>query len=289
VIERDHRLSHGRVRAVDAGDGPPLVLLHGLGGRWSNWAANIPALAQRHRVIAPDLPGFGRSGPYGGAVTMERYTDTIVELLDLLGVGRATFVGNSMGGLLTIETAVRHPDRVGAAVLVASGGIPLTSRHHRLIAIPQARAANRLLGRPMSRRAVRSSPRMRRLLARQLVHDPAKVPPRLLASALRGLGAPGFPAALDAADLYDARLRAPAVACPTLILWGQEDRLLPVAMGAELERLIPGSRLVVWEDTGHCPMLEDPPRFDALLAEFAGVNRPAAGAGAPPRRPRSGS
>src|SRR5690349_15336436 len=122
--ERDCRLTYGRVRYVDSGDGPALVLLHGLGGTWRNWLPNIPALAAHHRVIAPDLPGSGASDRYGGPVTIERYTDTIIELLDALGIEQATFAGNSMGGLLTIETAVRHPDRVSAAVLVASGGIP---------------------------------------------------------------------------------------------------------------------------------------------------------------------
>ena len=69
---------------------------------------------------------------------------------------------------------------------------------------------------------------------------------------------------------YDARVRAPRIACPTLVLWGREDRLLPVAMGEELHRLIPGSRLVVWDGTGHCPMLEDPARFDAAVTAFVG-------------------
>jgi pimeloyl-ACP methyl ester carboxylesterase len=89
-----------------------------------------------------------------------------------------------------------------------------------------------------------------------------------MASALAGLGAPGFRAAFDAGLQYDARVRAPAVACPTLILWGRNDRLLPVAMGDEYHRLIPGSRLEVWDDTGHCAMLEHPRRFEELVAAF---------------------
>jgi pimeloyl-ACP methyl ester carboxylesterase len=272
VIERDRRLRHGRVRFVELGDGPPLVLLHGLGGNWRNWQANLPALAQRHRVIALDLPGFGGSEPYPGAVTVARYVDTVVELLDQLQIPRATFVGNSMGGLLTIETAVRHPDRVNAAILVCSGGIPLTSLRHRLVTIPQARAVNRVLRLRLSRRAVNQSHLVRLLLGGQIFHDPGTIPPDLLAVALNGLGAPGFGPALAAAAGYDARLRAPAVGCPTLQLWGRQDPLLPLAMGEELHRRIPGSRLEVWDETGHCPMLENPARFDELVTTFVATS-----------------
>jgi pimeloyl-ACP methyl ester carboxylesterase len=270
--ERDHLLAHGRVRVVDIGDGPPLVLIHGLGGNWRNWLANLPALAQRHRVIALDLPGFGRSEAYADGVTMERYADTVVELLDLLGVEQATFVGNSMGGLLTIETAARHPDRVNAAILVSSGGIPLTSLRHRVITIPQSRAVNGLLRRRYARRAM-AIPQVRHLIGSRIVHDPGKMPARLLSVALNGLGAPGFGTALDAALTYDARIRAPAVACPTTVLWGREDRLLPLALGEELQLLIPDSRLVVWDAIGHCPMLEDPARFDELVTAFVAETR----------------
>jgi len=269
VTEHDRVLRHGRVRLVDLGDGPPLILLHGLGGAWRNWQANIPALAKRHRVIALDLPGFGASEPYAGAVTVQRYVDTVIDVLDQLNIEQATFVGNSMGGLLTIETAVRHPDRVSSAVLVCSGGIPLTSRRHRLLTIPQARAANRLLRLRLPRCAVNRSPGIRRLIGGQIFHDPASIPSDLLAVALNGLGAPGFGPAFAAAAGYDARLRAPSMTCPTLLLWGREDPLLPLAMGEELHRLIPGSRLEVWDEIGHCPMLEDPARFDELVTTFA--------------------
>ncbi|WP_162261024.1 MULTISPECIES: alpha/beta fold hydrolase [unclassified Nocardioides] len=264
----DRRLRHGRVRVVDVGAGPPLVLLHGLGGTWRNWEANIPALARRHRVIAPDLPGFGDSEPYAGRVDAARYVETVVELLDQLDVGTATFVGNSMGGLITMEVAVRHPERVDATVLVCSGGLPLTSARHRLLTLPQARMMNRFLRLHAVRWVVRRSERVRLLLGGRVFHDARSVPPELLGVALRGLAGVGFDAALAAGAGYDARLRAPAIACPTLLLWGREDPLLPVAMGHELHRLIPGSSLEVWDDTGHCPMLEHPARFDERVTAF---------------------
>lgn len=201
-------------------------------------------------------------------VTIERYVDTVVELLHRLRIERATFIGNSLGGMLTVEAAVRHPDRVAAAILVSSGGMPLTSRRHRRITIPGLRAIHRVLRSRHGRRAVAVSPRTRRLIARLILHDPSTVPTELVTDALNGLGAQGFGAALRAGASYDARVRAPKVACPTLVLWGRKDRLLPAAMGEELHRLIPDSRLIVWDATGHCPMMENPARFHDVVAEF---------------------
>lgn len=268
MTARDVLLSHGRLRVVDIGSGPVLVLLHGLGGTWRNWQANMSALAVHHRVIAVDLPGFGGSELYPGPVTVTRYVDTVVELLDRLGIDEATFVGNSMGGLLTIEMAVRHADRVRSAVLVCSGGIPLTTLQHRLVTIPQARAMNHLMRLRFSRWLVQRSQWVRIFLGARVFHDPGTIPPDLLAAALDGLSAPGFGPAADAAARYDARLSAPAITCPTLVLWGAEDPLLSVAIGREISRLIPGSDLEVWERTGHCPMLEHPARFNERVLSF---------------------
>lgn len=201
-------------------------------------------------------------------MTIGRYVDTVIELLDRLGIERAMFVGNSLGGLFTIEAAVRYPDRVGAAILVDPGGIPLTSRRHRLLTIPAARTLNNVLRRPRTRRAIAASKHARRLIIGMFIHDPSKMPDEMVADALNGLGMPAFRAVFDAGEGYDARVRAPKVACPTLVLWGREDRLLPVAMGEELRRLIPDSRLVVWNATGHCPMMENPTRFHDAVAAF---------------------
>ena len=278
MIAHDRHLALESVRVVDEGTGPPLVLLHGLGGTWRNWQANIPGLARAHRVIALDLPGFGRSPRYVGPVTMERYVDTVMELLDELGIASATFVGNSMGGLLTIEAAVHHPRRVDAAILACSGGIPLTSLRQRMFTIPQARAMNQLLQLGLVRRAIKVSPWARNLIGGRILHAPGEIPADVLSAALRGLGAPGFGPAFAAAAEYDARERAPRMGCPTLVLWGREDRLLPVSMGHELHDLIPDSRLVVWDEIGHCPMLEAPARFDELVSDFVSATITTTGA-----------
>ena len=272
---REEPLHRGVVRFVETGTGPALVLLHGLGGNWQSWIATLPALSARHRVIAVDLPGFGRSPLPSGAITMEGYADTVVELLDRLGIERATLVGNSMGGLVSIEAAVRHPRRVAAAVLVCSGGIPPTGRRLRLLLIPLLQALHRLLAHRTLRRWALARPRILHLMAHGILHRPDQVPIPVLSEALSGLGAPGVAPAMRAGLGYDARRRAPMVSCPTLLVWGREDRLQPLWMAEELLALIPGSRLVVWDGVGHCPMLETPERFAELVESFVARAEPA--------------
>jgi pimeloyl-ACP methyl ester carboxylesterase len=257
------------MRFVDEGRGPVLLLLHGLGGNWQNWQANIAGLAQRHRVVAPDLPGFGGSDSYRGAVSMSRYADTVVEFLDALGIGSAFFVGNSMGGLLSIEAAARHPERVKALLLACSGGIPLTTVRHRFVLRPGVLGLNAILRRAPIRRAALSNSVVRQAIAARIMHRPQRIRAGHLAAALDGLGAPGLGTVLRAGLRYDARLHAPRLRCPTLIVWGRHDRLLPVWMGEQLHHHIADSDFVVWDDTGHCPMIEQPHRFNELLETFA--------------------
>ena len=263
-------LTHGPIRYIDEGDGPVVLLLHGLGGNWQNWQANIAALARRYRVIAPDLPGFGGSAPYPDSVSMTRYAGTMIELLDALAIESATFVGNSMGGLLSIEAAVRYRDRVTALLLVCSGGIPLTTIRHRAVLLPGGLALNTMLRHNRIRRAALARPAVRHAIAARIVHQPQRIDSGHLVEALDGLGAGAFSAVLRAGLRYDARPHAPKVKCPTLILWGRHDRLLPLSMGEQLHRLIENSDFEVWDDAGHCPMIEQPQRFNELVAAFAG-------------------
>ena len=261
-------LSHGRIRFVDQGRGPELLFIHGLGGNWQNWRANLAGLASRYRVIAPDLPGFGGSPAYSGAVTMTRYTDTIVEFLDILGIEQPTYIGHSMGGLLSIEAAVRHADRVTAILLASSGGIPLTTLRHRVVLRPGVLALNTILRLEPIRRAVPANRPVRHAIAAWIVHQPQRIEPAQLVEALAGVDMPGFGAVLRAGLRYDARLRAQHLRCPTLIVWGRHDRLLPLSMGQRLHELIPHSDFLVWDDTGHCSMIEQPQRFNRLIESF---------------------
>src|SRR6266480_6057954 len=120
---RSHVLNGSRVNYVEMGEGPPVVLVHGLSGCWQNWLENIPQLARRHRVLALDLAGFGESELPHEEISIPGYGRFIDAFLGELGIERASLVGNSMGGFIAAETAIAHPSRVERLVLVSAAGL----------------------------------------------------------------------------------------------------------------------------------------------------------------------
>jgi pimeloyl-ACP methyl ester carboxylesterase len=260
---------------VDYGerDGDPVLFVHGLGGSWQNWLENIPAVADAgRRAIAVDLPGFGSSEMPPEEISISGYGRWIDALLEELGTGPVALAGNSMGGFIGAEVAIKFPPRVERLVLVSAAGITIehqrnepvmgvlyrTERISKFLVTALAARADELAGRPRLRRA---------LLAFVAAH-PDRLPGPLVAEQLRGTGKPGFLPALDALTGYPIRERLPEIAAPTLIVWGAEDRLVPLRDADVFEELIPDSRKVVFDDTGHVAMLERPGRFNRLLLDF---------------------
>jgi pimeloyl-ACP methyl ester carboxylesterase len=186
------------------------VLAHGLGGRWQHWSQNIPALGQRGRVIAVDLPGFGRSRPPPGRYSIEAFADAIAELCRELRLPPAVFIGHSLGGPLAMRFATRHPDLARAIVLVAGtvdiftetlGGRYLgrnLRRHPRTVASTYFEVLTAALPTPGAlRRQVSQRPTLRRLLLWPFLHRPAELPADRVALLLGGAGARGvLPTAL---------------------------------------------------------------------------------------------
>jgi 4,5:9,10-diseco-3-hydroxy-5,9,17-trioxoandrosta-1(10),2-diene-4-oate hydrolase len=262
-----------RVNVVEIGSGEPaVVFVHGLAGSWQNWLENMPHFAAGHRVIAFDLPGFGGSDDPREKISIPGYGRFVDALLDRLGVGPAVLVGNSMGGFIAAEVAIQYPARVRQLVLVSAAGLTVEYQRHESV-LGALRAGRRLLvawGGFIGARsdAIARRPRARRMLMRLVVHDADKIPAPLIAEQVRGARNAGFVDALDALTDYPIRARLGEISCPTLIVWGTKDNLVPVRDAAEFERLIPGSRKVVWEETGHMPMLERPAAFNALVEEF---------------------
>ncbi len=252
--------------------GPAIVFLHGLAGCWQNWLQNIVPLAADHRVIAIDLPGFGESPMPVRPISVSGYARTVVDVLDALGVEQATIVGNSMGGFVGCEMAIRFPRRIERLVLVAGAGLSLRHMRHERRRGVRARTENLLffgLGR-LARHTdlVVRSRRLRRALLLLVVAHPEALPGPLIAEQAHGAGKPGFDDALDAMTAYPIRDRLGEIACPTLIVWGEEDRLVPVRDAAEFEWLIGDARRIVHPDTGHMVMLERPERFNEDLRSF---------------------
>ena len=260
------------VNVLDIGEGTAVVFLHGLSGCWQNWLENIPPLAADHRVIALDLPGFGESPMPADAISVSAYARLVVELLDELGVNDATIIGNSMGGFIGCEMAIRFPARVRRLVLVAAAGLSLRHMRHERKRGLRARSENILffgLGWLAARTdLVVRSRHLRRAMLLLVAAHPERLPGPLIAEQAHGAGKPGFDDALEAMAAYPIRDRLGEIRCPALIVWGEEDRLVPVRDAAEFEWLILHARKVLYPDTGHMVMLEQPERFNADVRAF---------------------
>jgi len=266
---RSCTVAGSRVNYIEMGDGPALVFVHGLSGCWQNWLENIPHFARSHRVIAVDLPGFGESDLPLEDITIPGYGRFVDAFLAEIGVERASIVGNSMGGFIAAEVAVSHPRRVAKLALVSAAGV-LTVRPAELTVAKQLSRMFQLAsaGVIARRQSIVRRRRMRKLILAGIVRHPELLQPELVYEIASGAGKPGFLDAFKAILDYDFSERLPEVECPTLIVWGRNDRIVPVGGAYRYEQLIPNSRRVIVEDTGHVPMIERPALFNRLLDDF---------------------
>jgi pimeloyl-ACP methyl ester carboxylesterase len=267
------------VNTIALGEGPPLVFVHGLSGSWPNWLEQLPVFAGRssignRRVIAMDLPGFGHSPMPHERITISGYARTLDGLLRALGVDEpAALVGNSMGGFVAAELAIAFPQRVERLVLVSAAGLSTYNHPGATRALPTIRRAERIVAAYAGWVAAHADATTRRPGLRNaalgLVNaHPGRLPAAVAAEQIRGAGKPGFAQALEANLNYDFSHRLQEIACPTLIVWGDRDRVITPRDADRFAQLIPGSRKVVFEDTGHMAMLERPAAFNSLLGDF---------------------
>jgi len=253
---------------VGTGDGPPIVFIHGLSGSWQNWLENLPYFAQKHRCIAMDLPGFGYSEMPAEKISISGYAHQVDALCDQLELGKCIVVGNSMGGFVAAELCIQHPQRVESACLAAAAGISITNLRRRPV-LTAARMVGALgAASAAQHRFIVARPRLRWAFTNFVFRHPSRIAADLMYEQVRGAGKPGMVDALDALTSYDFRERLPEIEAPTLIVWGDSDMLVPTEDAHEFERLIPQSRTVVLDDTGHVPMLERPRTFNRLLDEL---------------------
>jgi pimeloyl-ACP methyl ester carboxylesterase len=247
----------------------PVVFVHGLGGCWQNWLENIPrAAAEGRRAIGIDLPGFGFSEMPAEEISISGYGRTVNALCDELDIGEAVFVGNSMGGFISAETAIQFPARVARMVLVSAAGVTTSDlRSGPIMAGARVVAAVATRTAAQSEKVVRRR-HLRHLVFHSFIRHPTRIAPELLYEITRGSGRPGFVDALRAIMDYDFRDRLPEIRCPTLIVWGTDDMLVPESDASEYERLIPSSRKVIFEDTGHMAMIERPQTYNDCMMEW---------------------
>ncbi len=273
-----HVVQDRRVNVLDTGEvsgEAPLVFIHGHSACWQHWLEQLPHFARTHRCIALDLPGFGESELPRDGISMSGYARIVDEILQRLGVDAACVVGNSMGGFVAAELAIRFPQRVERLVLVAAAG--MAGRYiglpTELIAHPTGAAAGRVIfglgGVPDGLATALARRRNGRRLALGFVTThPRRLHPALVKELIGGTGKPGAARAAVELAQYDFKDRVPDIACPTLIVWGDTDNLVPVSCATGYEDAIPNARKVIYADTGHVPMLERPARFNADLEAF---------------------
>jgi len=273
---------HGqRVTYRAAGRGPVLLLIHGMAGSATTWMPVMPALSEHFTVVAPDLLGHGRSDKSAGDYSLGAFASSLRDLLVALGHERATVVGQSLGGGVAMQLAYQYPERCERLVLVGSGGLGReVNRLLRLLSLPGSDTVLRLACAKPLRAAVGSvAGRASRMGARrapvvaELWRSYASLAERdARAAFLRTLRAVVDPRgqAVSAAS----RLHL-AAELPTLILWGDADRIIPVEHAYAAHASIPGSQLVVFEGVGHYVHCEAPERFVEVLTRFVESTRPA--------------
>jgi pimeloyl-ACP methyl ester carboxylesterase len=266
VEPRYEDLTGLRVRYVRRGHGPAVVLVHGLASSMYTWADVIPALAKDHDVVAVDLPGFGGSD-IPDDLSPSVYPDTVLALMDRLGISRATLIGNSLGGAVAVVLAARHPERVRRLVLIDSAGFNLDPSRRPLIL--------RLLGFGPVAAALDALPVRRSVVTaalRQVFYDRAHVTPEKVEEYLAPLARPGATEAIRSLLARQAAFGLPAlvreVRVPTMIVWGRNDRWIPAADADRFASAIPAARKVVLEECGHVPQEERPAELVHLLEEF---------------------
>lgn len=246
-----------------------VVFVHGLSGSWQNWLENIPHFARHHRVLALDLPGFGQTPLPEEEISIEYFGRLVLEFCREMGVRDCVIVGNSMGGFVAAEAAIRSPDRFERLVLVSAAGISHARmrREPAEVAGRMAMAAAPLAFRYADRAFRR--PRIRQAAFRGLFHRPELLRGELILEQWgSGAGAPGFLAAIDGLVGYDFLDRLEEVEVPALIVWGRNDRVVPAVDAVGYAQRLRNSRMVVFDETGHVPQLERPVRFNRLLEDF---------------------
>lgn len=272
----DRYVNVGRVstRFWQAGDeGPDVVLVHGLGGSVENWAENIGVLAREHRVWALDLMGAGRSDKPAVSYSVGNLARFLTDFLDTQGLERASLVGHSLGGGVSLQVAIRCPERVDRLVLVSSAGLG------REIAPVLRVCTLPIVGEIVIRPSREGTAR----LLRRLVHDSATVTDQMLDETRALLALPGARKALlsylrDNVTLRGTRPEMVRFTCdnlhditaPTQIVWGRDDPIVPLAQAYVARQEIPGARLAVFDACGHIPQLECVARFNAVVAGFLG-------------------
>jgi pimeloyl-ACP methyl ester carboxylesterase len=260
-------------RVLEAGDAKaaPLVLVHGVGARADRWQRNVdPLAAAGYHVYALDLPGHGFAAKGGRfEYSVAGYTDFLQDFVRRVADGPAVLVGTSLGGAIAASLACRAPDAVRALVLVGSLGLRPVG--------PDVRARMRGGIRDTTRDGIRGK-------LQRVLHDPRLIDDAWVEEEFRINNSPGAAEAFARLadyfadhiddDVVGDRLAALAPRWPILLVWGAEEKSVPVAVGEAVHRLLPGSRLVVLPAAAHAPYFEQAEAFNRAVIDFLAQANP---------------
>ncbi len=277
--DRFVEVSGARIRYRTEGSGPPVVLIHGIGASLDYWNWTVPALRDRYTTVALDLPGFGQSDPLGSTRSPEGAAAAVLEFMDAVGLRAATLIGSSLGGAIAAVTAGVAPERITALVLAAPGGFGVgLNLLMRLQTVPW-------LGEGL----VALAGRYPRLALREVFADQRRIPEALVEIARRDAARPVTGETYLKTLRAAVRLRgvrsemvayvqsvAARISAPTLIVWGDRDRIIPSDQAAVAARTIRGARVHMLKGIGHLPLVEAADAFNAAVSAFLfEVARPA--------------
>ncbi len=267
VLVHDQRIAY-----LDVGAGPPIILIHGFGGSMWQWEHQQHALSQHFRVLTLDLPGAGLSDKPEIDYLPDQMLDFFVGFMDAVKIPQATLVGNSMGAGLAIGMVLAHPTRVAKLVLI--DGLPqhvmekLTSPSVRRALETSAPSWLVSLGNWLFGGLMIES------VLQEIVHDPALLTPAVMERSNRNRQRPGLIKPImtvrENLPLWESGFatRIGEITLPTLVIWGEEDRVFPIAVGEELHQTIKGSRFIRIPTAGHIPQWERPDLVNQELITF---------------------
>jgi 4,5:9,10-diseco-3-hydroxy-5,9,17-trioxoandrosta-1(10),2-diene-4-oate hydrolase len=261
-----------RTRYWTLGDeGPPLVLIHGIGASMESWAANVHPLAKTHRVYALDLVGFGSSDKPTAPYTLSFLAQFVGDFMESQDIARASIIGHSLGGGVALKLALEHAEKVDQLVLVSSAG--LGREGHIFFRLGSLPLVGEYLTHPNRERTAQ--------FLEEMFHDPEMVTEELVDLHYDLMSRPG------AQEAYLSTLRSIAtvfgtrrtvlrsvvdnldqIAAPTLVVWGEQDEILPVAHAHVAAEAIPNARLHIFQKCGHFVPMEKAEAFNVLVSQF---------------------
>ena len=270
TVRHEHVVVDGMdIHYAAAGDGPPIVFLHGLGASCITWQENIGPLSERFAVYALDFPGHGDSVKLGVSYNTEAGISLTVGFLDAIGAQSAALAGSSMGGLIALLTALEHPERVSHLALINSAGLGREiAGYLRVMSLP-------FVGEFLEGPTHRSAKAMMRL-----VFGPRKeYPEALFQELVRTRSLPGGRDAVlaslrEGVNIFGMKRRYRLLDClrelqmPLMIVWGALDPVFPPKHGHAAAEAAPGSRFLFFPEAGHWPHMEEAERFNAEVAAF---------------------